>query len=162
MLGHYKILTITHRNTNLNKLGKYVIDDVTQQKLDQLKEQFELDELLYLATCNRVLYFFTTPQVYSTDFLTAFFQHINPQLANGSLSSLPQIVEYYDGAEALQHLFEVAASIDSLVVGEREILRQLRDAYDQCQKWSLTGDNIRLAMKVAVETAKGVYSKTSH
>ena len=136
MLGHYKILTITHRNTNLNKLGKYVIDDVTQQKLDDLKAQFGLDELLYLATCNRVLYFFSSPNVYSTEFLSSFFKHINPQLANGSLSSLPKVVEYYDGAEALQHLFEVAASIDSLVVGEREILRQLRDAYKQCQQWN--------------------------
>ena len=33
--------------------------------------------------------------------------------------------------EALNHLYEVAASVDSLVVGEREILRQLREAYDQ-------------------------------
>ena len=160
MMENYKILTITHRNTNLNKLGKYVIADASQQKLEALKQKFELKELLYLSTCNRVLYFFNTTSPFTSDFQKSFFQHINPKLANGSLSNLPKIVEYFDGREALNHLFEVAASMNSLVVGEREILRQLREAYDQSLKWKLTGDNIRLAMKVAVETAKEVYANT--
>lgn len=160
MLENYKILTITHKNTNLNKLGKYVIDDVSKEKLEALKAEFGLDELLYLSTCNRVLYFFVASTTYNVAFQKAFFQFINPQLSNGSLSCLPEIVEYFDGREALNHLFEVAASMNSLVVGEREILRQLREAYDQCQKWGLTGDRIRLAMKVSVETAKEVYANT--
>ena len=160
MLEHFKILTITHRHTNLNKLGKYVIDDVSQQKLEVMKNVFGFRELMYLSTCNRVLYFFTSSQVLDEDFQQRFFLHVNPALNNGSLSSLPDIVEYYDGKEALMHLFEVAASMNSLVVGEREILRQLREAYEQCKEWGLTGDDIRLAMKSAVETAKAVYSHT--
>jgi len=160
MIEHYKILTITHKNTNLNKLGKYVIEDASQQKLEALKKHFGLDELLYLSTCNRVLYFFTSSKVFTNELQRDFFQFINPQLANGSLSCLPEIVEYYDGQEALNHLFEVAASMNSLVVGEREILRQLREAYDQSIAWGLTADNIRLAMRAAVETAKEVYSNT--
>ena len=50
--------------------------------------------------------------------------------------------------------------MNSLVIGEREILRQLREAYDQSVAWKLTGDDIRLAMRAAVETAKAVYSNT--
>jgi glutamyl-tRNA reductase len=57
-------------------------------------------------------------------------------------------------------LFDVAASIDSLVIGERQILGQLREAYEQCREWGLTGDNIRLAMNQAVIAAKSVYSNT--
>lgn len=144
----------------MNKLGKYVMADASQQKLEALKERFGLEELLYLSTCNRVLYFFNTSTSFTVEVQKSFFQFINPALANGSLSSLPKIVECFDGKEALNHLFEVAASMNSLVVGEREILRQLREAYDQSLEWKLTGDNIRLAMKVAVETAKEVYSNT--
>ncbi len=160
MLEHYKILTITHKNTNLNKLGKYVIDDASQQKLEALKNAFGFGELMYLSTCNRVLYFFTSTQVLDADFQERFFLQVNPQLNNGSLSCLPDIVEYYDGKEALMHLFEVASSMNSLVVGEREILRQLREAYDQSKAWGLTGDDIRMAMNKAIETAKAVYSNT--
>lgn len=160
MLENYKILTITHRTTNLNKLGKYVIADPSQEKLAALKQHFGLEELLYLSTCNRVLYFFKSSSIFSTDFQEAFFKYINPALENGSLSCLPEIAEYFDGREALNHLFEVASSMNSLVVGEREILRQLREAYTQSKAWGLTGDSIRLAMKSAIETAKEVYSKT--
>lgn len=160
MLENYKILTITHRTLNLNKLGKYVITDPSQEKLAALKQHFGLDELLYLSTCNRVLYFFKSTTTFSETFQKDFFKYINPTLENGSLSCLPEIVEYFDGREALNHLFEVAASMNSLVVGEREILRQLREAYDQSNEWGLTGDSIRLAMKSAVETAKEVYSNT--
>ncbi len=160
MLEKYQILTITHKNTNLNKLGKYVIKDVSKEKLEALKQKFGLEELLYLSTCNRVLYFFTSSNTFSSDFQKTFFKYINPALENGSLSCLPEIVEYFDGREALNHLFEVAASMNSLVIGEREILRQLREAYEQSLEWGLPGDNIRLAMKVAVETAKEVYANT--
>ena len=65
-----------------------------------------------------------------------------------------------EGHNALEHLLEVSSSIDSMVIGEREILRQIRTGFDQCVGWDMTGDHLRLAMQLAVETAKKVYSKT--
>jgi glutamyl-tRNA reductase len=62
--------------------------------------------------------------------------------------------------DALSHLYSVAGSIDSLVVGEHQILGQLREAYDRNLEWGLTGDNIRLAVQNAILAAKGVYSNT--
>ena len=47
-----------------------------------------------------------------------------------------------------------------MVVGEREILRQLREAFVLSQNWGLTGDHSRLAMKFAVEAAKELYDQT--
>jgi glutamyl-tRNA reductase len=46
------------------------------------------------------------------------------------------------------------------VVGEREIVRQLREAYDRCYEWQVTGDHIRLLMRFTIETAKEVYTQT--
>ena len=60
----------------------------------------------------------------------------------------------------MRHIFEVAASVDSLVVGEREIIRQLREAYNWCREENLTDDNIRIALDMTVKTAKEVYNKT--
>jgi glutamyl-tRNA reductase len=164
MIKNYKILTITHRNTNLSELGKFVMqyseEQELQSKLYQLKDQFNLDELLYLATCNRVMYFFHANQNIDFDFISAFFQKVNPSLSDPEIHNLGENISLYEGDEALNHLYEVAASVDSLVVGEREVLRQLREAYDRCYRWNLTGDNIRIAMKSAVQNAKEVYAKT--
>ena len=53
-------------------------------------------------------------------------------------------------------MFNVAASLDSLVVGEREIITQVRNAYERCNHLGLTGDMIRLVIKRTIETAKKV------
>jgi glutamyl-tRNA reductase len=62
---------------------------------------------------------------------------------------------------AVAHLLELASSMDSLVVGEREILRQLREAYDRCKTWGFTGDHLRLLVRFAIETAKEIYTHTA-
>jgi glutamyl-tRNA reductase len=164
MIKNFKILTITHRNTNLSELGNFVVkysDQVDlKSNLHKLKDEFNLDELFYLATCNRVMYFFHTDQNINFNFTSGFFKKINPSLSQAEIDKLEEQVSFYEGEKALNHLFEVAASVDSLVVGEREILRQLREAYEQCYNWKLTGDNIRVAMNATVQNAKEVYSQT--
>jgi len=102
------------------------------------------------------MYFFYTDQEVDNSFISSFFQQVNH---SADLPALDQ-VQKYEGREALVHLFEVAASMNSLVVGEREILRQLREAYKKCYDLKLTGDHIRLAMTAAVEGAKEIYART--
>ncbi len=164
MIKNYKILTITHRNTNLSELGNFVVQYADQQELKsnlhKLKDQFNLNEILYLATCNRVMYFFHTNQKIDSNFIADFFQNVNPAISQTEIDDLKKQVSFYEGNEALNHLYQVAASVDSLIVGEREILRQLREAYEQCRGWELTSDHIRIAMNSAVQNAKEVYAKT--
>lgn len=164
MLENYKIITVTHKRINLKDIGRFVVkpdQDLTlQQQLENIKSEFGFAELMYVATCNRVMYFFTTEQQLDPTFTARFFQHVNPDLSAEWLDKVDEVTFTYEGADALKHLFDVAASIDSLVIGERQILGQLREAYEQCKDWKLTGDNIRLAMDRAVVAAKSVYSNT--
>ena len=159
MIKGYKILTVTHHNVKLNTLGQYAFsceDTDLPDHLFSLKKELDLEEIMYLSTCNRIMYFFFTNQKIDNVFINSFFKHINPSV---DLSSLDQ-VRHYEGREALNHLFEVAASMNSLVVGEREILRQLREAYQKCYDLKLTGDHLRIAMTSAVEGAKEIYART--
>lgn len=162
----YKIITFTHRNTHLNEIGDFVIpgfseDVLMQKRLNQIKQQMGLQELMYLATCNRVMFFFITEQnIDNSSFQRKFFQTIYPQLSSETRDKGQSVAFYYQGLDAITHLYEVASSMDSLVVGEREILRQLREAYSRNRDLGLTGDGIRIAMRFMVETAKKVYSST--
>ena len=94
------------------------------------------------------------------DLRAAFLGALRPDLSEKSVALLSQKIQMLHGGNAVRHLLEVASSTDSLVVGEREILRQLREAYERCRTNGLTGDHIRLAMNHTIETAKEVYSKT--
>lgn len=92
--------------------------------------------------------------------MRAFFQKTSPKLSEQHLNQIGKFVSDYQGTAAVNHLFELASSVDSLVVGEREIFRQFRNAYNTCNEAGLTGDNIRLLQQVAVHTAKEVYANT--
>ncbi len=166
MLDGFKILTVTHRRTSLQHIEKFVVahsdEPALRAKLEALKAEFGFAEMMYLATCNRVMFLFytesATPQRgLPSNFQSNFFQHINPSLDEHFIAENVALLE---GRAAAEHLFQVAASIDSLVVGEREILRQLREAYERCQQWDLTGDHLRIAMQGAVVAAKEVYTET--
>jgi len=164
MLDKYKIITVTHKRVNLKEIGRYAIHATDSTSLDvrlsELKEQFHFDELMYLSTCNRIMYFFTNERELDAAFIFEFFKHINPTLSDEELNTAQEASLQLQGMDALAHLYDVSSSIDSLVIGERQILGQLREAYDQCRKWGLTGDNIRMAMDHAVISAKNVYSNT--
>lgn len=164
MLDRYKIITVTHKRTNLKNISDFVVKanspEALRLRLEGIKSRFGMNELLYLSTCNRVMYFFETEERVDEFFAGHFFQHINPELPLQTIRNIENIAWRLEGEQALEHLFEVAASIDSLVVGERQILGQLREAYEQCRRWGLTGDYIRLAFQQTVLAAKAVYSQT--
>jgi len=162
----YKVFTITHRNTNLNDIGHFVLsenesDSVLKERLFQIKNLMGMRELMYLATCNRVMFFFTSDdnadgQFYPSKFISSVYAHLSTEIQE--IAHKNSLI--FEGREAISHLFEVAASMDSMVVGEREILRQLRETYEKNNEMGLTGDAIRLAMRFTVEAAKKVYSST--
>ena len=164
MLNNFKIITITHKNVSLQTLSKFIVPSTDeaelQLKLGNLKEQFEIEEMMYLATCNRVMYFFYAEQNVNESFVAEFLSHANPQFQTDLVDDFAKRITILEGHNALEHLLEVSSSIDSMVIGEREILRQIRTGFDQCVGWDMTGDHLRLAMQLAVETAKKVYSKT--
>jgi glutamyl-tRNA reductase len=59
------------------------------------------------------------------------------------------------------HLLRTSCSLESLIVGEKEILAQLRKAYEHCKEAGLTGDCLRMVMNCVVKTAKEVYTHTN-
>lgn len=161
MLDGYHLLTLTHRQASLESIGQAIIrDGEPAAVLQNLKAQFGWEELLYLPTCNRVIYLFYTRQPQSDALFSQLLAAIRPDLPAHAAGNLAPKMRLLRGADAIRHLLEVAASMDSLVVGEREIIRQLRESFDRCREWGLTGDHLRLLLRFTIETAKEVYTAT--
>ena len=157
-----KIIAFTHKTTDLNDIGKLHIEEsALESRLNYLKTNANLDELYYLSTCNRVEFMLITSAVVNVDFLKQFFTAFNTNWTSEDINWAVNNASVYDNDDALRHLFNVASSIDSLVVGEREIITQVRNAYDKCSQIGVSGDVIRLAVKKTIETAKDVYTHTN-
>lgn len=160
MLDGYHILTLTHRHAALSAIGETIVRDDSAAALQALKSHFGWDELLYLATCNRVVYLFYTPTRPAQNLAADLLAYIRPELDADTVKDLAGGMRLLHGGDAVRHLLEVAASMDSLIVGEREIIRQLRESFEQSRAKGLTGDQLRLLLRFTIETAKEVYTET--
>jgi glutamyl-tRNA reductase len=163
MLSNYKIITLSHHHTNLRDLGKFVLPEFEEKVVDLLlkaKQIFNIKELFYVSTCNRVMFLLYSEANIDQNTVIPFYNHFLPHLTDSDNQILKENIEIFQGIEAVNHLFNVASSIDSLVVGERQILSQLRDAYEFAKNNALCDDAMRLLMDQAVLTSKEVFSNT--
>ena len=128
--------------------------------LPELKTRFELDELMFLSTCNRIELLYTGDNKPDTNFISDLVKRIRPNLNAEETSALANGAEVYEAEEGVLHLLKVASSLESLVIGEREIITQVRKAYEFSRQLGLTGDFIRLLIKQTIETAKAIYTHT--
>lgn len=161
-MNSFKVIAFTHRTLALEQIGKLHLSPDAQEKvLPDLKNQLKINELLFLSTCNRVELFVKCNAEINLDFIAKIAATLNPALSEDERMALAKSAESYTGEEAVAHVLRVASSLDSLVVGEREIITQVRKAYDFCNQLGLTGDFTRLLLRQTIETAKEVYTNTA-
>jgi glutamyl-tRNA reductase len=161
-LKYLKVIAFTHKQIELKELGKLVIcqENITE-KLHVAKGHFGIDEIFYLSTCNRVEFVFSTQHKVDREFAEAFLTEMQMGLCSHSTQTFLDAASIYEGQEALNHLLRTSCSLESLIVGEKEILAQLRKAYDDCREAGLTADKLRLVMECVVKAAKEVYTHTN-
>jgi glutamyl-tRNA reductase len=157
----FKVIAFTHKNLPFELIGKlHLSQDEQTTILGAFKMTFGLDELLFLTTCNRIELFIKTERDIDTVFIKEITLFLNSRLSASEAAQLSEAAEIYENEAAVEHLLKVASSLESLVVGEREIITQVRKAYDFCNQLGLTGDFIRLLTKQTIETAKDIYTNT--
>lgn len=160
-MKEFKIIAFTHRNTPLEQVGKYHVEpQIRESVLNNLRDKLKIKELMYLSTCNRVEFLFISNDIVDQAYLNNFFHTFKPEWSPYEIQESVQRAILFEGEEAVRHFFRVASSLDSLVVGEREIITQVRTAFEESSSFKLTGDFIRLMIKSTIETAKRVYTDT--
>ncbi|BAU52284.1 Glutamyl-tRNA reductase [Mucilaginibacter gotjawali] len=161
-LKYLKVIAFTHKQIELKELGKLVIcQENLTDKLHRVKQEFGISEIFYLGTCNRVEFVMITDRVVDKEFAKQFMYSLQMGLCPVSTSAFLEAAAIYENREALDHLLRTSCSLESLIVGEKEILAQLRKAYDSCREAGLTGDGLRMFMNCVVKTAKEVYTHTN-
>ncbi|MVN20578.1 glutamyl-tRNA reductase [Mucilaginibacter arboris] len=161
-MKYLKVIAFTHKQIELKELGKLVIcQENLTAKLQEAKGHFQIPEIFYLATCNRVEFVMATSQVVDKNFAREFIGFLNIGLCPHFLETFISGASIYEEKEALNHLLRTSCSMESLVVGEKEILAQMRKAYECCRSAHLTGDYLRLVMNHVVKAAKEVYTDTN-
>ncbi len=161
-VNNLRAISLNHHHFPLETIGSFAIPhEELKARLDAAKEEFEMSELMYLGTCNRVEVVFNVPEEVCSNFTHRLLSFLFPEHDTSFIKGVSQKAQRFNGEETADHIFRVAASLDSLIIGEREIITQLRNAYEECEKMDLTGDSLRLLNQHAIRIAKDVYTHTN-
>ena len=148
------VVGLSHRNAPIEVRERLAVPaEQLPRTLRQLSRIAGVQEVLLLSTCNRV-------EIYAVADGPGAVDSIAGQLGGiGGKDVLPHLVKATE-QEAVRHLFRVASSLDSLVVGEPQILGQLKDAIAEASKQQTLGPKLDAAMRCALHLAKRVRSET--
>jgi glutamyl-tRNA reductase len=129
-----------------------------QQAAEELRAQGILEETLVLSTCNRseVYGVHATANRESAGALSSFlskFHSVQPDKLN------PSLYHHYDH-DVVRHLFRVSAGLESMLLGEAEILGQVREAYLRAHECHVTGPVLNRLFQGALEIGKRVRAET--
>jgi len=125
---------------------------------DELRRQGIVEEAVVVSTCNRSELYGVPAEVGITvteameDFFTSFHRIPRAELNGRIYRSV--------GPDAVRHLFRVASGLDSMMLGEAEILGQIRTAYGQALDHGATGPILNRAFQGALEVGKRVRAET--
>ncbi len=154
------VLGLNHKTAPVEIREKLAFDTTeTSKALNALKKLFPKAEYVLISTCNRVELYCAGLhcQGSNPDKLAEFlseFHHVE-------LDQFRPFLYVYENEDAIRHLLTVASSLDSLVVGEAEIIGQVKESYRLACAAKTTGKVLNRLFHCAFTTSKKVYTTTS-
>jgi len=153
------VIGLSHRTSPVELRERFAFaDEKIPGALAALRDSGVAGEAAILSTCNRV-------EIYAATSLApeAAFEELKKFLVTHHAFDSALDKEIYTFAEphSLQHLFKVAAGLDSMVIGETEILGQLKDAYELAFTHKHTGARLNRAFQRAFNVAKHIRTATN-
>jgi glutamyl-tRNA reductase len=152
------VIGINHKTAPIEIREKFAFSIASMaDSLKSLLSQKLADEAVILSTCNRVEIYIST-QLGNELAFEKIIKFLNPDTDNKDVESL-----FYKHADrdCIEHLFKVVCGLDSMVLGETEILGQVKDSYQIALKNKTTGPILNRLFQKAFNVAKKVRSETA-
>lgn len=155
----YYCISFTHKNTDISTREKlsFSNEDKKREFLRLIHSNNKILESLVLSTCNRVEIFLFLGD---SEGINEYILNALCLLCNVNKDDLSSKADFYEDSGAIHHLFSVASSLDSLVIGETQIAGQLKDAYKFSLQEQRCGINITRAVHYAFKCAANVRNQT--
>ena len=150
------VLGWSYKKTSVELRDKIALSAVEQAELaDRLKNSLPIEELTILSTCNRTEFYFSAREIkpISSEMLEFLIKRWD-------LEELKKQAYQIQDVEMARHLFRVASSLDSMVLGEPQILGQLKEAFQRFQNLGWVGGRFNYLFPNAFHTAKRVRTET--
>ena len=148
------IVGVNYHKTPLEIRNKFAFSPVTIQKIyDETKDSLQ-DEFFILSTCNRT-------EIYTTTDQPGNLSRIFLEYAGVTQEEVNEYTFIKEGDEAIRHLFMVASGIDSQILGDYEIVRQLKNAFSQAKENNKVSGMMEKVVSEALKASKQIRANTN-
>ena len=152
------VLGVNYHTSPVTLLEKVMIPvPAMSEALRALSSHSDIREVVVLSTCNRTEVYAVAERFHGAH--TDILQFLCETSGLSADDITPHLYSQYDD-DAVVHLFEVAAGIDSAVLGETEIVGQVRDAWDFAMKQGTSRSTLNLLFRYALESGKRARTET--
>lgn len=155
------VVGLSHKTAPVEVRERFSVSDgALPALLARLSARPEISETLFLSTCNRVEVFARASGADHEPALRAVREVLGEHACVASHEELGSYLYEREGEEAVRHIFRVTASLDSMVLGEPQILGQVKEAYDLANASGALGNLLGRCVTRAFSVAKRVRTET--
>ncbi|WP_296096480.1 glutamyl-tRNA reductase [Dialister sp.] len=150
------VLGLNHKTVSVDIREQFAISEESARSgLRHLDEQEGIEEAVVLSTCNRTEIYAVLKDSSARKTLEQFFLALS-----GNSEAKKEYFFYFEGEACIRHLFEVASGLDSMVIGESQILNQIKTAYTMALAEKATKTILNTLFHRAITTGKRVRTET--
>jgi glutamyl-tRNA reductase len=160
------VIGLSHKTAPVDVRERFASGgEILPEILARITSHPEIDEAMFLSTCNRVEVI-GLPKILGSEEESAqagsraIREALRTHIGASSVEELHEYLYERSGEEAVRHVFRVAASLDSMVLGEPQILGQVKDAYDAAIAAGALRSHLSRCVSRAFSVAKRVRSET--
>ena len=119
---------ISYKNADLDTRGKFSLDETRIHAVQLAAKEKNYREMLILNTCNRT-------EIYAWGQQVKALKNLLCEYSNGTMTTLEEKGYVLSGGEALHHLFRVGTGLESQILGDFEVIGQLKQSFYRAKKW---------------------------
>ncbi len=153
------VVGCNHRSAPVEKREKIAFDEGTlPTAIERFKQRFPEAELVLLSTCNRMEFYVARP-MQGHPRIEEIIQFIS-EFHGVEKHEFADMLYAYEDMQAVRHLLRVASSLDSMVLGESQIIGQTREAFEAARKAGSVGRRLESLFQQALAVAKNIHTTT--
>ncbi len=152
-ISNFYIAGINYKKTDASVRSTYAVGNEQYAALLNDAKTFGIQELFILSTCNRT-------EIYGFAEDAAHLSHLLCHHTTGDLGTFTRLAYFKSGLQAVQHLFDVAAGLDSQILGDYEIVGQIKQAVKFARENNFIGAYTDRMVNAVLQSSKMIRSQT--
>ena len=144
---------ISYKNADLDTRGKFSLDETCIHAVQLAAKEKNCREMLILNTCNRT-------EIYAWGQQVKALKNLLCEYSNGTMTTLEEKGYVLSGSEALHHLFRVGTGLESQILGDFEVIGQLKQSFYRAKKMGLVNSYTERLVNAVIQASKRIKTET--